>query len=227
MAHTHSPTPRPWKASPQCTNPYFHSKNVALSIRAKHSQVILTLADICQLVNQGIDQILIIEAGDSRVRDGGCKNGTSIGTEENWGLPGDLWVIYVDIVYLILYVLHVTCNQFAIFAQMAISSDMDSDSGGSTLQYLSDEVTKNYRNKKHAIKMHRIHFQKNQKLSDSQKQNLQEVTNLKKSQRKTHKIPCCFATIYIFNILMNTSCNSGRGGTGELLGAAQKSNERE
>ena len=31
------PTHRPWKASPQCTNPYFHSKNVALSIRAKHS----------------------------------------------------------------------------------------------------------------------------------------------------------------------------------------------
>ena len=27
-----------------------------------------------------------------------------------------------------------------IFVQMAISSDMDSDSGGSTLQYLSDEV---------------------------------------------------------------------------------------
>ena len=78
-------------------------------------------------------------------------------------------MIYVDIVYFILYVLHVTCNQFAIFAQMAISSDMDSDSGGSTLQYLSDEVTNNYRNKKHAIKMHRIHFQKNQKLSDSEK----------------------------------------------------------
>ena len=113
----HSPTHRPWKASPQCTNPYFHSKNVALSIRAKHSHVILTLADICQLVKQGIDQILIVEAGDSRVRDSGCKNGTSIGTEENWGLPGDLWVIYVDIVYLILYVLHVTCNQFAIFAR--------------------------------------------------------------------------------------------------------------
>ena len=61
------PTHRPWKASPQCTNPYFHSKNVALSIQAKHSQAILTLADICQLVKQGIDQILITEAGDSRV----------------------------------------------------------------------------------------------------------------------------------------------------------------
>ena len=122
--------------------------------------------------------------------------------------------------------LHVTCNQFAIFAQMAISSDMDSDSGGSTLQYLSDEVTNNYRNKKHAIKMHRIHFQKNQKLSDSQKQILQEVTNLKKNHNEK-RTKSHVATIYILNILMNTSCNSGRGGTGELLGAAQTSNERQ
>ena len=85
-------------------------------------------------------------------------------------------MIYVDSEYLILYVLHVSCNQFAIFAQMAISSDMDSDSGGSTLQYLSDEVTNKYINKKLAIEMLRIHLQKIQKLGDSQKQILHEVT---------------------------------------------------
>ena len=61
----------------------FTQKMSPLSIWAKHSQVIFTLADICQSVKQGIDQILIIEAGDSRVRDSGCKNGTSIGIEEN------------------------------------------------------------------------------------------------------------------------------------------------
>ena len=61
----------------------FTQKMSPLSIRAKHSQAILTLADICQLVKQGNDQILILEAGDSRIRDSGCKNGTSIGIEEN------------------------------------------------------------------------------------------------------------------------------------------------
>ena len=102
-------------------------------------------------------------------------------------------MIYVYSVLLILYVLHVTCNQFAIFAQMAISSDMDSDSGGSTLQYLSDEVTNEYRNTKLAIKMERIPLQKNQKLSDT-KQILDEVTNFNIFSHKikiSHIIPCC------------------------------------
>ena len=35
-------------------------------------------------------------------------------------------------------------SQLTSIVQMAISSDMDSDSGGSTLQYLSDEVRCNF-----------------------------------------------------------------------------------